>query len=241
MLRLALRYISAILIVWCLSIGSAVSATSLCAMLGPNSTDVHDYHDASQQTLLGLVNKAHFGPTIQTLKRGTSSGLIGPDLNYALDVFPNHYKALDVASRLSIKQNTPKVAGARCTVEGWFERAIEFRPKDPFVRMAYGMHLHRLNKTDQAIEQFKLADKFAPDNANLAYNLGLLYFDLKQYDKAMTFAEKAYTADFPLDGLKKKLKQVGKWVEPKPVAPKNEETKVDKPVATDAKANETNN
>ena len=45
-------------------------------------------------------------------------------------------------------------------------------------------------------------------------DLGLAYADLKQYDKALESAHRAYGAGFPLPGLKNKLKRAGKWREP---------------------------
>jgi TPR repeat protein len=50
-----------------------------------------------------------------------------------------------------------------------------------------------------------------PDNATAHYNLGLLYFDKKNYSKAKVHAEKAYALNFPLPGLRNRLKKVGKW------------------------------
>jgi tetratricopeptide (TPR) repeat protein len=213
-----------------------------CTLSSPAASFNADYtSQADRNQYLHVVEKAHFTSNVRNLIRGSSGSRLGPDLSYTIDHFPNHHEALDASSRLSLKTKTPRPFGLRCSVEGFFERAIEFKPDDGRLRMVYGMHFHRFNKLNKAIEQFELADKLSPGDSNLAYNLGLIYFDLKQYDKAMTFAEKAYTDNFPLDGLKRKLKQVGKWVEPKPVAPKDEETKVDKPVSTDAKANDTNN
>jgi len=43
--------------------------------------------------------------------------------------------------------------------------------------------------------------------------MGLIYFDLKDYDKALSFAHRAYGSGFPLPGLRDKLKKVGKWQE----------------------------
>jgi hypothetical protein len=38
-----------------------------------------------------------------------------------------------------------------------------------------------------------------------------MYFDMKDYGKAVEYAKKAYDLGFPLAGLRNKLKQAGKW------------------------------
>lgn len=203
-----------------ISFAKPALATATCPLHLPGATFLADYTSAiDRQKYLTLVESAHFTPSVQNLVRGKSGARVGPDLNYTIDHFPNHHLALDSLSRFTIREKNPKPYGMRCSVEAFFERAIEFKPDDGMVRMIYGMHFSRLKKNDKAIEQFQQAEKLDPENTNLLYNLGLLYFDLKQYDKASTYAQKAYQDDFPLDGLKNKLKQVGKWVEPvkKPV------------------------
>ena len=72
--------------------------------------------------------------------------------------------------------------------------------------------------------QAQLADlKFSdiqvdPNNANVHYNLGLLYFDQKDYPKARAAAQRAYELGFALPGLKKMLESAGQW-EPSASAP----------------------
>ena len=62
------------------------------------------------------------------------------------------------------------------------------------------------------------AEKQAPGNANLAYNIGLLQVDLKRYDAALEHAHSAYLGGFPLPGLRDKLKRAGAWRDPAPLA-----------------------
>jgi tetratricopeptide (TPR) repeat protein len=97
--------------------------------------------------------------------------------------------------------------------------------------------LYRTKNTQKALEQFEHAEKLSPDDINLAYNIGLIYFDLKKYDKAMAYAEKAYQGKCPLQGLKQKLIKVGKWVEPKPL-PEEKEPKPEQPKAPDPESTE---
>ena len=157
---------------WVISFDAQGQGVAGCSMLGRNSAKVHNYHDAQELNLLGLVNQAHFTEDVRSLRRGSSNSLVGGDLNYTLDVFPNHFQALDAVSRLSIKVNQQKPTGLRCTVDGYFERAIEFQPDDAMVRMTYGLHFYRQKKLDKAVEQFEQAEKLAPENINQTQVVG---------------------------------------------------------------------
>lgn len=159
---------------------------------------------------LDLVEAGHFTPDIENLVRGRT-GTIGADLNYTLFAFPNHHRALNSLAKLSIRDKAVHIKGLKYPVECYFERAIRFRSDDGIVRMIYGGYLSKVGKPNQAIEQLEIAVKLQPDNATAHYNLGLLYFDKKDYSKAKMHAESAYALDFPLPGLRNKLKNAGKW------------------------------
>lgn len=62
-----------------------------------------------------------------------------------------------------------------------------------------------------ALEQLRFAEEYLPDDINLQYNLGLAYFQAKEYDKAREYAKRAYDRGFPLQGLKNMLIKAGKW------------------------------
>jgi len=117
-------------------------------------------------------------------------------------------------SKLAAREKTEKPAYSQYSVRCWFDRAIRFRPEDPNVRMIYGVYLSKNGKNREALEQLEVAAAYEKDNANLIYNIGLVYFDLKQYDQALAFAHRAYALGFSLPGLKNKLVQAGKWRDP---------------------------
>lgn len=159
---------------------------------------------------LSMVESVHFPAEVETLKHG-HTGSLGADLNYTLTTIPNHHRALDSLSRLSIREKRLFIKDMTCSVDGFFERAARFAPSDAGVYLAYGVHLYRWKKLDRAEQQFLKAEKLAPDDGNVAYNLGLLYVDLKDWDKAMLYADKAYSKGYGLPGLKNKLVSAGKW------------------------------
>lgn len=189
-----------------------VSAEGLCppatvdAKFGP-----YDYTDPqAKANTLPIVEKYHFKPQVEQLISGESSS-IGGDLDYVLRSFPNHHRALNSMVRLALREKTDKPAGAHFQVSCYFERALGFAPKDAMVHLLYGNYLYGIKKQEDALKQFLEAEKSDPNNSNILYNAGLLYFDLKQYDMALSYAKKAYSLGFPLPGLRLKLQKAGKW------------------------------
>lgn len=65
-----------------------------------------------------------------------------------------------------------------------------------------------------ALEQFNNASATESRTGNVAYNLGLGYFEAKEYDKALIAAHEAYADGFNFPGLKNKLEKAGKWRNP---------------------------
>ena len=61
----------------------------------------------------------------------------------------------------------------------------------------------------EALQHFKIAETHAPNDMLIAYNIGLVYVDLKQFDKARSYAKKAYAGGIALPGLRDKLAKAG--------------------------------
>jgi len=169
-----------------------------------------DYADPDDRQNLIVVEQYHFTPNVEHLLRG-ESGSLGGDIDYTLQHFPNHTRALAALARLGIRDKTSKPQGAKYSIACYFDRAIRFRPDDPQVRAVFGGYLLSLGQDDQALEQLQEAARLAPDNASTHYNLGLLYVKKQDYAHARECAHKAYTLGFPLPGLKNKLKAAGQW------------------------------
>jgi tetratricopeptide (TPR) repeat protein len=114
-------------------------------------------------------------------------------------------------STLALRDKTSTPRGSTYSVDCWFDRAMRFRPDDGQVRLIYGITLLKANRVPAAIQRLDEADKLLPNDPNVQYNLGLAYFDEKDYDKAHEYAKKAYALGFPLPGLRDKLQRVNKW------------------------------
>ena len=201
-----------------LSVSSSLQAANYCGEL-KNAYGPFDYTDSANrsgnnasQSPLELVESAHFTPSVEHLIKGNTASL-GGDLAYTLRVFPNHHRALMSIGKLALRDKKLRADGASYSVECFFDRAIRFKPDDGVVRMVYGIYLSQSGNLEKAIEQMEEAVRLQPENANVNYNLGLLYMKKKNYEQANIYAKKAYKLGFPLPGLKNKLIDAGKWSE----------------------------
>ncbi len=168
-----------------------------------------DYRTASKE-ILDVVESEHFTSEVRNLKSGRS-GTLGDELDYTLQVFPNHHLALQSMARLALREKVTKPPGAKYSVECYFDRGMRFRPGDGVVRMLYANYLLKLKRTKDALEQYQEAVRLQPENANINYNVALLYLKVKNYEQSVVHAKKAYGLGFPLPGLRNKLKRAGKW------------------------------
>ncbi len=174
----------------------------------PGNAGPFDYW--TDQSKLKIVEDFHFTPKVESLREG-QSGYLGGDIDYTLRHIPNHPRALLSMIKLAEREKTNRPHGAKFTVECYLDRAIRFRPKDATARMIFGIYLTKQGQHEEALKQLEVAKENGNDNANLYYNMGLVYFDLKRYDDALHFAHEAYQRGFPLPGLRQKLQKVGRW------------------------------
>jgi len=159
-----------------------------------------------------LVEGAHFTRPVEMLQAG-NAGTLGGDIGYTLRAFPNHPRALLAMVRLGQRDKTKRPSGATYTVGCFLERATVFRPDDVNVWIVRGIAFTMQKQYDRAIADFNTAIKVNPQSANAHYNLGLTYFETKQYEKATEEAKLAKSLGFPLEGLKNKLTAAGQWHE----------------------------
>lgn len=216
------------------------AATAALAQTAPSNCGDPRQHRAAQfgpydyrtdKSKLGIVEDYHFTPAVEALVRGSTSTLPGSDLSYTLGVFPNHHRALLAMVRYGQKMKSPQPPGARYSVDCYFDRALRFRPDDSIVRMIYANYLSKSARTPEAIQQLEQATADAKNNAFSHYNIGLIYFDLKQYDRALVQAHKALSLGFPQTALRDQLQSVGKWTEPAdlPVTPTADNAPAEQP------------
>ena len=173
-----------------------------------------DFTNPAHADKLPIVLRAHFTPQVERLVKGQSGYLLG-DIDYTLRAIPNYHRALvSISTYERLRSNREQGRKQYYTAECYFRRAIYFQPKDVTTQMLFGMHLH-LTKQYQAAEKIYLsAIAINPNYAELQYNTGLLYVDMKKLNNAIEHAKIAYDLGFPLKGLENKIKRLGGSVDP---------------------------
>lgn len=159
-----------------------------------------------------IVETRHFTRNVEMLTRG-ERGTIGGDIAYTLNAFPNHPRALRSAAAYERRRGPEAVKEMGFSTRCWFERAVSFRAADPNVRIIIASELIKRREKEEARSHLVVAEKNANGSAVVFYNLGLLYFDLGDYDRSMAFAREAYGLGLNLPGLRQKLTSVDKWQE----------------------------
>ncbi|MDP9130731.1 MAG: ABC transporter permease, partial [Candidatus Binatota bacterium] len=174
----------------------------------PERLDVNAPQD---QKRIRQVEGHHFDARTENLGRGKTSSFAGGDIDFLVRYSPNHHRGLAALVRLSLKDKTPKPDGVKIPVECYLLRALEFRPSDAEVHKIYGTYLARLGRDAEAIARFEHAEKLSPDDPVIAYNLGLLLAEKRDFERARMYAQKAYAGGLQLPGLREKLARQGQW------------------------------
>ncbi len=58
---------------------------------------------------------------------------------------------------------------------------------------------------------FEQAEKLVPDDPIIAYNMGLLLTEKRDFERARIYAKKAYEGGLQFPGLRDKLAKQGQW------------------------------
>ena len=186
---------------------------------GPEITNhygPYDYTNPSHvRDRLYIVESAHFTTSVESLVRGETGAHPGGDLDYTLRAFPNHHRALHAMGRYQLMNPGMRVPpDANWTADCYFRRAIGFNPQDGVARMLFAMYLAKSERTDEALDQYRVALELAPNSAELHNNVALLYIDLGDFDSARHHAARAEELGFPLAGARGKLERLGEWRAP---------------------------
>jgi hypothetical protein len=183
---------------------------------GPLQVPAFDYR--TDQKEYKVVEAYHFTTEIEALLRG-KSGTLGQELDYTLSNVPNHHRALISLTRYGEKMKSAQPADLRRPVECYFERAMRFRPDDNIARLLYAHYLANGQRVPEVTRQLEIVTAAAGDNAFTHYNIGLIYVEIKAYDRALVQAHKAASMGFGRTALRDQLKAAGRWKEPVAAAP----------------------
>lgn len=184
------------------------------AICGPLENPYGPYDYRTDKHKLGVVERHHFNRDVESLSGGITTSKVGGDISYTLRAFPNHHRALHAVARLAVKEKNARPSGSKYSIDCWFDRAMRFRPDDGMVRLTYGIYLFQIGKKEESLKMLESAEQLGENSGNFHYNAGLIYADLKKYDRALEHAHAAYAQGFKLPGLRGKLEKAGKWQEP---------------------------
>lgn len=187
--------------------GSALAQLN-CGPLPSGGYGPYDYR--TDKDKLAVVERHHFTAQVESLIRG-ATGKIGADLEYTLDKFPNHHRALIATLRLAERSKALKLEAMTYPVECYFERALRFRQDDTVARGLYALYLGRLNRRDDAGRQLEIAATLAKDNPFAHHSIGMVYLDLQMPDKAVEQALRARDLGMSESALMTRLQVDGRW------------------------------
>lgn len=174
-----------------------------------------DYRSADADTK-ALVERVHFTPGVEAMTRPSTTmhhDMAG-DVAYTLGVFPNHHRALLTMQRLSERRKSDPPPGTQRTVECWYDRAVRYTPDDTVVRALFARYLFKQNRRADALWQLDAAAKFAKDNPLSHFNIGLVYFEMGEFDLALAQAHKVQALGYDRPELEDLLKRANKWRDP---------------------------
>lgn len=168
-----------------------------------------DFYNPTDQVRVRQIESHHFDADTEALIRGKTAATPGGDIEFLVRYIPNHPRGLSALVRLSLRDRTPRPSGVQVNVECYLVRALEFRAGDVLVEQIYGTYLARLGRNEEAVKRFKNAESIAPEDALIAYNLGLLYVELGDFEQARRYAQKAYSSGISFPGLRDRLARAG--------------------------------
>ena len=205
-------------------VATIVASAGLALLLGSDlargQVGNRDYYnpgtDGNDTALFANVHSYHLQPAFDALARGNLKGA-HDHFEFILNAYPNSPQALNGMSELC----TTKWKSPACDADAWFEKAAARNPSASMTWVIYGLHLQRKGQLREAIEKFEHALELRPNDINAHYNLGLLYFDLKDYEKANRHAQMSYALGAPLPGLRDKLMRAKAWSPLPPSSPES--------------------
>jgi tetratricopeptide (TPR) repeat protein len=90
--------------------------------------------------------------------------------------------------------------------------AIAAQPQRPEPYIFLAVTYRKQKKLDLALKVLEDADAaVGGGSAEIQYNLGVISLEMGNVDAAAAYARRAYSNGYPLDSLKNKLRQMGRW------------------------------
>jgi tetratricopeptide (TPR) repeat protein len=155
--------------------------------------------DPETERDLNLIDEAHTDRIWYWIRADRIQAAIA-DLNFVLDRFPNHPRALLLAEAVA------GVTGVPTLPLPYYERALKIYPQYALTHSQYGKYLVEIGKIDTGIEELQQAIKISPNLATAHAWLAQAYKKAGKMDLAKKSAEQArklgYNGD-PFDASRK--------------------------------------
>ncbi|MFT7724540.1 MAG: hypothetical protein QM788_17200 [Roseateles sp.] len=193
---------------------SAAAQGSFCGEL-TNAYGPFDYRVEKDQKL-AIVESRHFTTEVERLIAG-HAGYLGGDIDYTLRASPNHHRALMSLANWGVKLKGAQPPNMNYTVDCYFDRAFRFRPDDRIPQLIYIDYLNRLGRKDKALQMAEPLLRVPELDPPTRNNLGMLMFDLGNYDEALKQCHLSIADGWPRTDLQNRLKAIGRWQEPQPL------------------------
>jgi hypothetical protein len=165
-----------------------------------------------------LVERWHLDMEMAAFRSGrlvgrnmAGTGSVYGGFAYTLKSFPNHPVALSAVEEFSRRIKSERPPGSEWPIECWYVRALRIAPDDPKIRVLYAIYLSYRGRANDALDQLNWIRTQLWDDANMQYNIGLVYFRLHRYAESLEHARRAYELGFPLTGLRNMLEKAGHW------------------------------
>ncbi len=192
----------------------AAAQESFCGDLS-NAYGPFDYRTEKDKRL--VIVGVHFTPKVERLEGG-NRGSLGSDIDYTLRTSPNHHRALMSVANWGVKLKGLQPPDLRYSVDCYFDRAFRFRPDDPIPQLIYIDYLNRLGRKADALKAAEPLLRAPQLDVFTRNNLGMLMFDLGNYDEALKQCHLAMADGWLRTDLQDRLKSTGHWQEPAPPA-----------------------
>ena len=183
----------------------------------PNKYGPFEYRTASPADR-ELVEGAHFTEEYDAYLKGREKSARKQNelppaagFGYTLWAFPNQPQALAAMEDLGIRHKTENLPGAMLRVHCFFQRAVRFAPDDALIRAIYGYYYARRGKFAEAKVQLEKVDSLGSNVSSVFVYTAFSYIEMKDYEKALEAAKRAYQLGYSLPGLRNRLERVGKW------------------------------
>lgn len=165
-----------------------------------------------------LVEGAHFSLEYEAYLKGQAKSSRKANesppaagFGYTLWAFPNHPMALAAMEDLSYRKKTDMLPGALIRVHCFFQRAVRFTPDDAMVRAIYAYYYARRGQVMEAKAQIEKAEAAEGGAPSISVYMAFAYIEMKDYERALEAAKRAYQLGYSLPGLRNRLERLGKW------------------------------